>query len=721
MIRFSCAGCGHSLQAPNKAAGKKARCPHCRTVTPIPFARGASDAADPSLAAAAQAGPGRSRPRRTKTEARPSRGPWYVAGAAAVVLVGVITTLVIFHTQNAGGEAESMIGQLDRPDPKNDPVQPRPATDAPAADDSQVPPQPQPGQQQMAGAFEQSPTAEPPARPASRAAMIPSAGHSGNWDLNGRAEIQAIRFGGTDITETYKDRKGNTRTRVIGDRITDMRARPDGSLIVCGLIQNADAIPTGLQPQMLLPGSIGRNSAFVARISADLSEMKWISVFPSEAILPERLAVGGDGTIAITGEVGKRTADLLPEGKWNNQAAIAKICPDGARLHWMIPGGPNQTKGTGVAIDPQGRVYWTAGTRGSKMAAYVLKTKPDSGERSDWAYEGTAGWALVLHDNDPQLLQEGEYWHFYKRGRDQGEKKGYFDYDGPGGWNEVKVWTHGIRQGGQVELIGQDEMLVSGTHYYSFVIKGQPGNPAFDAFLARYTRDGKLIWSSNLYQPGDSVHTPDQKPGDMVYHAPTGDIYVLFWQHGSNQYRFKGKLVGDTGNLSIWWVGRVNGRTGQIVDGWYFHNPKPNNKTLQFDKNGIPAGWPKLAGNNLRRLATDDAGRVYVAGKGAAVTFTTPNAHQAWPGKQWGHFGTLQVLSPDLQTVHYATMIRPTATDAEGNVAGTSDFHGLAVTSGGVYLAGSVQGQGFVTGDQPAWARAVKSEQDCTIVRMQWD
>lgn len=43
MISFTCPQCGKSVKAPDNAAGKKARCPHCKSITLIPSAEPESD------------------------------------------------------------------------------------------------------------------------------------------------------------------------------------------------------------------------------------------------------------------------------------------------------------------------------------------------------------------------------------------------------------------------------------------------------------------------------------------------------------------------------------------------------------------------------------------------------------------------------------------------------------------------------------------------------
>ena len=253
----------------------------------------------------------------------------------------------------------------------------------------------------------------------------------------------------------------------------------------------------------------------------------------------------------------------------------------------------------------------------------------------------------------------------------------------------MEFYLTGFRHGGQVLILPGGDILVSGCLQYDFrenprkdgtVTKGKKF-PAFDYFLARYSSEGEIRWSTNLYQPGDSIHTPDQKPLDLAYDPKNDSIYALVKQHGSNVYRFKGNLAGDTGNLTISWLGKVDAKTGTLQEGWYFQN----NRNGQFENNGIPKSppHPKLAGNALTRVAIGADESVYLAGAGAAHTWTTKNALQAWPEDQdGGGEGALLSLSPDLATVNFATCL---FTDTETNFSPS----GLAVTKAGIIVAGS--------------------------------
>ena len=486
------------------------------------------------------------------------------------------------------------------------------------------------------------------------------------------------------------------------DAASAVAIAPDGDVVIAGTLGEGLDPPAGLSVHRLMQagdGEVGRR-AFVAKLAPDLDSMRWLALFPAEALEPTRIAVADDGTIVLGGKRLARLATLSGDADaWGGrEAAIASLAPDGATLNWIRPGGPNQQAVSGLAVDSQGRVYWTAGTTGRGNAAYLLRYAADGGP-APWTARGERSWCVDLHTSAEDLRRPGQYWHDYFLPFEEDNQEGgdgYHDYDGEGGWEGVRFNLHGIRVGGQVIVLPDGDVVVSGGMQYDFRVKGKKKFPAFDLFLARYSAEGELRWSTNLYQPGDSVHTPDQKPIDLAYDAAGDAVIVLAKQHGSNVYRFKGDLVGDTGNLMISWVGRVDAATGDLKAGWYFMN----NRHGRFDDRGKPLSppYPKLAGNALQRVRVDAAGRVYVAGNGGAVTWTSPDAWRDWPADQaGGSHGMLYVLAPDLSKVLYGTVIR----GERGEAMSVAD---MGLVDGTVWLVGSSASPDVATRPTPAWA-----------------
>ena len=550
--------------------------------------------------------------------------------------------------------------------------------------------------------------------------------------VNGRADAGAMAVSTDRLSPQEQfagsiDQPADVMAAVFGndgaDQITDLVALSDGDVLICGMIDSMNAVPAEVTLHRLLGQRDGQRMGFVARLSADLQQMKWFTRFSTHTFRPTRMAVTPQGWIALGGEQLDRLPDVAPDhdsGQWDGRrSAVARLSADGSRLEWIRPGGPNQTAVTGLDVDAQGRIYYTAGTRGARMAAYLLRIEPD-GSGSDWpARPQGRQWCVDLHHTAEDLREPDQFWGFYLKA--ERSDTGYYRYDGDDGW-EVRWRLHGIRRGGPVQVLPDGDVVVAGSMQYDFTIRHRETNPAFDVFLARYSPEGELRWSTNLYQEGDSIHIPDQVPKDLHYCMATGDLLLSAWQHGSNVYRFKGNLVGDTGNLSIYWIGRIRADSGELTDGWYLHNVRPGSNG-RFTEDGGVTGWPSLSGNYIARVSSDARGRVYLTGRGAAATWTTRTAHQHWPENQTGGgFGFLYVLSPDLDRILYATVLRGTEPgDEPGTVRGGAQMEGLAVTPRGVYVAGRTSSPGFATGAKPPWAdEDVKGEQSAALIRFQW-
>jgi len=273
-----------------------------------------------------------------------------------------------------------------------------------------------------------------------------------------------------------------------------------------------------------------------------------------------------------------------------------------------------------------------------------------------------------------------------------------------------------------VTVLPDGDPAVAHTLQYDFQIQGGRKEPAFDLFVARFARDGWPKWSANGYCEGDSVHTPDRKATDIAVHPRSGEVLVAAWQHGSNKYRLPGELVGDSGNIGVPWIGRLDPATGRVLAGWYLHCIRERG---EFDTSGRPQRWPKLSGASLPRLAVDAVGRVWACGTAGRHAFTTPDAAQAWPrgagGEPlWGGFGLLVAVASDLNRIEYATLARGVAEDrGDGTTAGGSGLRALVFTDGAIVAGGTVSDDGFPTDDAPAWSRRVRGDRSgCALVRL---
>ncbi|MCC5848462.1 MAG: hypothetical protein JJU29_10230 [Verrucomicrobia bacterium] len=519
------------------------------------------------------------------------------------------------------------------------------------------------------------------------------------WNVNERANVTAYQWGGS----------GN-------DRPAHMVARANGNMVIVGTLASRDAIPSAAgQRHTLFDDQGDEHFGFVAEISADGQNILWHSTFGGNIIRPTTVALSPEGDILIGGQIlerGRGHRDI--EGDFSGrQAGIGRIAADGSRVLWMREGGPNQNHVTSIATDEQGRIYYTAGGRGQGQTAYVLRLKPD-GTSSNFPRgnaDGSEVWGLYFDVRHETFKAEGQIGAFYAKGT---QGAGY-DYDGPDGpWGPVRFFLHGIREGGQIVFLPDGDFVVTGTLQYDFREGSNRRFPAFDLIMARYTQEGRLVWSTNLYREGDSIHTPDQKSRHLVYNPHNGDLYVLAVQHGSNIYRFVGELLGDTGNLMITWIGRVDAENGNLKAGWYWQN----NRNGQYNDRGSPRSppHPRLAGNSPGSLAVDDQGRIYMAGSAGAQAFTTPTAWKDWPSAQTGGGNpALVILSPELDRIHYATMIRGENHDNGGGEA-------VIVNDHGVWVTGNNGTRGFPAGNAPDWSNAQPAgDRDLFMVNFRFD
>ena len=529
-------------------------------------------------------------------------------------------------------------------------------------------------------------------------------------------------FGGDERTyqkEVTKKVNENGKTKKIkiketfsqGAEISDMKASADGSIYITGVIHGEPSIPKADKVYKLGSGKLGEYSCFVAKVSADGSRIVWFSVLSENSLEPSRVVIGKDGSVYIAGKYKESLKSLSAQHADNNygksKVAIIKFSADGSKLNWIRTGGPNQTDITGMCIDSKNNIVWTASPGGQGQASYVIKMD-STGKYLDWADAGKDGkpsWSIYLHDNDRQIKEN--FTSFYTKGDKDG-----FDYDGAGKWGKVKFYKRCFRLGGQVLCLPDGDFIITSSYFYYFKEGKNKGFPAFDGFIGRYSSEGKLKWCSNMYQDGDSVHTPDQKPLDLVYDANSDSIYVLFKQHGSNVYRFKGTLLGDSGNMMISWVGKLSALNGKLMNGWYFQN----NRHGKYQTNGLPASppHPKLAGNNLKKIALGNDGNVYITGSGAPKMWTSANAMMKWPEDQsGGGQGALVVLDKDLNYL-YATCVGSGKSDC------SASFNGLVLNKYGVFLGGFLNGSGFHKGSAPSWSVSDSSMKRASFVKVEW-
>lgn len=684
LLKFECPGCSQILQVEENAAGQVVECPRCGEHLRIPDApeaeepvQEASAPRQKTVTRAPSASSPAPPPLKTTPPARRRKTPYSVPGAVRKrpkSYTGIIMAVLILLIASGGGiwwflnEADSGTGN--------------------GASVS--------GSDSSSGG---SATGEVSAAIRPDSAEGPQAlADAKSWNLQDAAKVETFQFGTS----------GEAR-----EEITDVVARGDGRLVMVGVLAAPNPPDGAKTTHHLVDRQGGKEHAFVAELSPDGQTVNWFSLFGGDLLYPQCLALGPDGSIAIGGEIRDRMKSAAgPDaGEFKGRTSVVvKVAPDGSDVEWIRDGGPNQKIVEDIAVDSKGRVVFAGGTRGRGQSSYIIRINADgSGSSFPGQPEGRQ-WSIDFDVRGGQFLEEDQVGAFYKLAETGPD--GY-DYDGDGPWGPTTFSVFGIRQGGSLVLLPNDDIVAAGTLQYNFKVKGKRSFPAFDTIVARWNPDGKLIWSTNLYQEGDGVHTPDQKDKDLVYNPANGDLYVLVGQHGSNIYRFKGKLVGDTGNLFISWIGRVNPENGDLKEGWYWMNSRNSG----YNDNGVPQSppHPRLAGNGAEALGVDSRGNIYFAGNSGAKAFSTPNAWKKWPdGESGGGNASLTVLSPELDRVLYATQIY-------GDEHNKSSAKAMAVTSKGVWVGGRNAGRGFAHSTAPWSSPNVAGDHDAAVTRFQFD
>ncbi|TVQ94557.1 MAG: hypothetical protein EA397_01325 [Deltaproteobacteria bacterium] len=489
------------------------------------------------------------------------------------------------------------------------------------------------------------------------------------------------------------------------DWASDLAVAPDGDLILVGAVHADTPLPAA-DLNLLIADEPGDHRGFVVRLSPDGRRIRWLSLFPAETFVPSVVAVDEE-VIVLGGDPLSRMASLLPPLHSDyGRAAVVVLDAQGQTVLGARGGPPNVPRGlrtrdeehigyqaglTGIALH-DGAVYVTGSTSGTGQAGYLMRYDTQTLEVVEFVDRPDPGrlWTIDLHRSAPDLW-EGLFWRY-----------DHTDPDAEFHQGDCRVDLKGNRRGGQVVVSDFDGGTIFGSFdlQYDFNCTDR-WFPAFDAVIAAWDLDGNLKWVTNGLER--LISEPDQGPRAMVFDPVRQRLIVALWQHGSNVSRLPGTLVGDTGNISIGWVGSLDPRTGEVERAWYQHAVRQGSNG-EWNDDGTVARWPQNSGNTIHDLALDAQGRVLVLATGGNRMFTTSDALMDWPEDLWGGHTTLTVLSPELDEVVYATTLRAPRLDSPGSAPAA-----LALNRHGVFLFGRAAAADFLSvgADLAPWTGGV--------------
>ncbi|AFY82417.1 SBBP repeat-containing protein [Oscillatoria acuminata] len=389
-----------------------------------------------------------------------------------------------------------------------------------------------------------------------------------------------------------------------------------------------------------------------------IGEIQWIQQIGTASFDDSReVAADKWGNVYITGYT---LGSLGGTNAGNHDAILTKYDTNGNLLWTRQLGTPEVDVAFGVATDSVGNVYITGqtagaleGTNAGNDDAFV--TKYDTNGDLLWTRQlGTPGVDIaygVATDHDDNFYITG-----YTTGSLASPNAGEYDafiakYDSNGNqlWSQqLGSLQTDIARG--VAIDGGGNVYISGRTTGSL-----DGNNAgnFDAFFAKYDRDGNLVWIRQLGTSGwdQSPGISTDKNGNIYItgyttgnlegvNAGTRDIFVtkydpsgnLLWteQLGTSSLDYSyGSATDSAGNVYI--TGHTTGSLEGENSGGY------DVFAIKLDSNGNQV-WIQQFGTSAidysRGIATDPAGNIYITGSTqGSFGQTTAGNSDVWVAK----------------------------------------------------------------------------------------
>jgi hypothetical protein len=277
-------------------------------------------------------------------------------------------------------------------------------------------------------------------------------------------------------------------------------------------------------------GSLGPKDVWVAKYSTT-GALRWTrELHPNSYLSPGGVATGSNGNVYITGST---AVSLGGANQGGNDAFVAKYSSAGSLLWIRQLGTSDGDASFGIATDGAGNVYisgWTAGSLGGANQggndAFVAKYSP----------AGVLLWTRQLgtsvHDYSNSVATDGDgnvYISGYTYGSLTGANVGATDafvakYSSAGTLRWARqLGTSGYDNSHSVATDGDGNVYISGWTSGSLGGANQGGN---DAFVARYSPAGVLLWAKQIGISGDDYSYGVATDGD-------GNVYISGWTAGS--------------------------------------------------------------------------------------------------------------------------------------------------------------------------------------------
>ncbi len=485
------------------------------------------------------------------------------------------------------------------------------------------------------------------------------------------------------------------------DVIRAAAARRNGNVVITGSMESTQQFPfSELQAKDLFSGQGHRQHGFVAEWNPESGKFLWFRILGGDVIEPTHIALSSDGSIVLGGKslayfnrIGLRGSGSLKEGS----AAILKLSADGNQALWIRGGQPGQVEVSGLAVDKSDRVLWTANNRDAFQTAVITRVSAD-GQDAPFP-NGNKQGALRIDLSDTEFQAAGQAGNHYSRS--QSTPKG-FDYDGPGGSPAIRFLLYGVKEGGPIVVLPDGDFITCGSLHYQYTFDGQPRRNGVDILVARFSPQGDLRWSNNLYGSRQPIHVAEQRAIDLAYNEATGEIILLASQSnsGRGRHRLEGRMNGKGDSAQLNWLGRLDGGNGDLKQGWYLES-----STGSYSAAGLPVAGEhtELSDTEFNSVAVDGQGRIYVAGLSGPKAWTSPMALQPWPASQArGRNSVLMVLAPRFDQYLFADTLR-------GSSGQRSRMQDIVLLDSGVWVLGSNADPGWQSGGKGILSNAGRS------------